>query len=317
MPEQASSMKVAVLGGGGAMGGLFGGYLARAGVEVVLIDVSEQAVTAINGSGLKISEKDGSVTRIKALASRSPASLGKADFIINFVKCYHTEDAVRAAMPMVGPKTAFLSLQNGWGNAERIASIAGRDRVMVGLTYHSATLLEPGHLAHPGTGMTYVGELDGKISPRLGEVTSFLAKAGFEVTQSPHILTEIWKKLALNVCTLPTSALMRFFAHQLIQHDGMLQLMKGLLKEVVTVARAEGIELDETERWNAITGLLQKAVGAKASMLQDVEARRRTEIDVINGAIVAAGARHRIATPLNDAMVWLVTSLQDSYSTQT
>ena len=306
-------MKIAVLGGGGAMGGLFGGYLARAAHDVILIDVSKPAVDAINRDGLIIEEKDGSITKVAVPASFTPDTAGTPDLILNFVKCYHTDAAVKAAMAMVGPETAFLSLQNGWGNAERISAIAGKKRVMVGLTYHSATLLAPGHVKHPGAGVTYMGELDGAATPRLNAAVEVFRSAGFEVTPSGRIRDEVWKKLALNVCTLPPAALLGFLANQLIQHDGTLDLMKGLLGEVVAVAKAEGIAVDGEERWAAITGLLEKAVGAKASMLQDAEAHRRTEIEVINGAIVAAGKRNKIATPLNESMVWLVNAMQEAY----
>jgi 2-dehydropantoate 2-reductase len=306
-------MKIAVLGGGGAMGGLFGGYLARAGEDVTLVDVSKPAVDAINRQGLQIEERDGSTVTIQVKASAAPESIGPVDLIVNFVKCYHTEAAIRAAAPMLGPGTAILSLQNGWGNADRIASIAGKARVMVGLTYHAGTLIAPGRVKHPGTGMTHMGELDGSASPRLEAAVAAFRKAGIETTPSPHILEEIWKKLALNVCTLPTAALLRFAAHELNQHEEMRALMRGLLAEVAAVAKAEGIRLDEAERWQAITSLLDRAVGARASMLQDVEANRQTEIDVINGAIVEAGKCHSVATPLNDAMVWMVKSLQAKY----
>ena len=171
---------------------------------------------------------------------------------------------------------------------------------MVGLTYNSGTLLAPGHVRHSGIGMTVVGELDGSVSPRLEAAVAAFRRAGIETTASPRIVDEIWKKLALNVCTLPTAALLRFPAHELIEHPEMLELMRGLLAEVAAVARPQGIDLDEGERWTAIVGLLEKAVGARASMLQDVEAGRRTEIDVVNGAIVDAGRRHSIPTPLND-----------------
>lgn len=183
-------MKVAVLGGGGAMGGLFGGYLARANAEVTLIDVASSTVDTINTEGLKIEEKDGSLTEIAVPAATGPDGIGSVDLIINFVKCYHTEQAVSSVMPLVGPDTTFLSLQNGWGNADRIAAIAGAERVMVGLTYHSATLLAPGHVKHPGTGMTYIGELDGGQSNRLKAVANGLRAAGFEVTASENILEE-------------------------------------------------------------------------------------------------------------------------------
>ncbi len=194
---------------------------------------------------------------------------------------------------MIAGDTAVLSLQNGWGNAPRIASIVGEDRVLVGLTYHGGTLLAPGRVKHPGVGMTYIGELTGKPTERLGRVIEAFRGAQIETTQSDRILDEVWKKLALNACTLPVAGLLRFMSHELVAFDGTKSLMAAILREVVAVAKAQGIALDYDERWAAITGLLEKAIGGKASMLQDVEAKRQTEIEVINGAIVDAGAGRR------------------------
>ncbi len=306
-------MKIAVLGGGGAMGGLFGGYLARAGEDVVLVDVSQQSVDAIERDGLAVEEKDGSTATIRVKASSRPKDVGPVDLIVNFVKCYHTEAAIASASPMLGRDTAILTLQNGWGNADRIAAVAGKSRVMVGLTYHSGTLVGPGRVKHSGIGITHVGELDGSRSQRLETAVAAFRNAGIETNSSSRIVDEIWKKLALNVCTLPTSALLHFPAHELIHHDGTMSLMEGLLAEVVAVAKAQGINMDQAERWHAITSLLKQAIGARASMLQDLEAGRQTEIDVVNGAIVEAGRRNSVATPLNDAMVWMVKSLQAKY----
>src|SRR6516165_6205295 len=159
-------MKIAVLGGGGAMGGLFGGYLARAGEDVTLVDVSRAAVEAINRDGLLIEERDGSTIVVEVKASSLPNEVGPVDLIVNFVKCYHTEAAIQAAAPMLGVTTAILSLQNGWGNADRIAAIAGRSRVMVGLTYNAGTLLAPGRVRRTAISKTLLGELDGEMSPR-------------------------------------------------------------------------------------------------------------------------------------------------------
>ena len=306
-------MKIAVLGGGGAMGGLFGGYLARGGNSVSLIDVSERAVAAINADGLSIEEKDGSTPVIRVSASGDPTEVGPVDLIVNFVKCYHTEAAVRSAAPMLGDNTAVLSLQNGWGNAARIARIVGEGRVLVGLTYHSGTLLAPGKVKHPGSGMTWLGELSGQRTQRLERVAEAFRSSGIETTLSDRILDEVWKKLALNACTLPTSALLGLLANELVASEDTMELMAAILSEVVAVARAQGIELDYDERWAAIIGLLEKAVGAKASMLQDVEARRQTEIDVINGAIVEAGRRAGVATPVNETMVRMVRAAEQRY----
>ena len=307
-------MKIAILGGGGAMGGLFGGYLAQSGNEVTLIDVSRPAIDAINADGLTIEEKDGSSRLVKVHATADAASVGPVDLVVNFVKCYHTEAAIRAAAPVIGPDTTILSLQNGWGNAARIAAIAGEARVVVGLTYHSGTLLAPGRVKHPGAGLTHLGELDGATSLRLAHIAETFDAAGIESVMTPRILDEIWKKLALNACTLPTSGLLGFFAHELVAFDGAKKIMASILREVVDVATASGIALDYDERWGAITSLLEKAIGGKASMLQDVEAKRQTEIEVINGAIVAAGSKVGVATPINQAMVWMIEAAQARYS---
>jgi 2-dehydropantoate 2-reductase len=166
---------------------------------------------------------------------------------------------------------------------------------------------------HPGHGMTFLGELSGEMTPRLRAVDAALREAGFETTVSPRILEEVWKKLALNCCTLPTSALLRFFAHEMVAFPAAKDQMAMILREVVAVANAKGIALNYDERWVAITGLLEKAIGGKASMLQDVEAGRQTEIEVINGAIAAAGREIGVVTPVNDTMVAMVTALQSKY----
>jgi 2-dehydropantoate 2-reductase len=162
--------------------------------------------------------------------------------------------------------------------------------------------------------MTFIGEPGGQASARLQQVAELFNKAGIEVTPTHTVLKEIWSKLALNVCTLPTSALLRFCAPQLIQHQAMIELMRALLGEVVAVARAQDIPLDFDERWDAISGLLGRlAPTAKGSMLQDVENQRMTEIDVINGAVVEAGKKLNVGTPCNQAMVWMVKSLEGTF----
>jgi len=291
------------------MGSVAGGLLAKAGNEVTLVDVWREGIDAINKNGLRINDEV-----VKVRATDKPSEAGVVDLALVFVKCYHTEAAVRNALPLIGPETVVLSLQNGWGNGPRIAKIVGEEKLLVGVCYHSATVAGPGHVLHVGKGMTFMGELNGKMTQRLTQVADTFKKAGIEVTTTTEVLKEIWSKLALNVCTLPTSALLRFYAPQLVQHDAMLNLMKALLEVVIAVAHAQKIGLDFNERWEAITGLLKRCgPNAKSSMLQDVEKRRHTEIDVINGAIVEAGRRLSIATPYNDAMVKMTKSLEGTF----
>jgi 2-dehydropantoate 2-reductase len=307
-------MKIAILGGAGAMGSAFGAKLFEAGSDVTLVDVATEAVQTLNDNGLTIQQKSGETRTVRVPATTDPASLGLCDLVLVFVKCYHTENAVKSAAPLLGPETRVLSLQNGWGNAPRIANLIGSEKVLVGVTYHSATVLEPGRVLHAGQGPTFLGEIAGGSSARAEQIAQTLQNAGLEATVSDAILNEIWKKLALNVVTLPTSATIRVTADRLLDTPEMQSLMRALLEEMAAVARARGIALDVEERWEAITGLLGRlAPGTKGSMLQDVEKGRLTEIDVINGAIVAAGKETAIPTPYSGAMVSLIKALEATF----
>jgi 2-dehydropantoate 2-reductase len=127
------------------------------------------------------------------------------------------------------------------------------------------------------------------------------------VAATPEIRTEIWKKLVLNSATLPTSALTGLTAGALgLRDDVMLELVDDIARESTAVARAQGYDIDPKERVDSINGLLERAGLGKASMLQDVEAGRRTEIDVINGAVARAAGEHGVPAPLNRAMFSLV-----------
>lgn len=297
------------------MGGIIGGRLAQAGNDVTLVDVMQPVVDVLNSSGLRIESKDGTVATIPIKATTQPAGVGVVDLVLVFVKCYHTEAAIKAAAPLIGPATKVLSLQNGWGNGPRIAGIVGEERVLLGVCYHSATVLGPGRIRHGGQGPTHLGAWRSQPDGSVERVAEMFKAAGLETHVAPDIVKEIWSKLALNICTLPTSALLRLEAARLVQHPGVVELMAALLKETVAIAQASQIAMDYNERWESITGLLKRCgPGAKSSMLQDVEARRRTEIDVINGAIAAAGRELNIATPHNDDMVWMVRSLENTFN---
>ena len=293
------------------MGSVFASYLAESKDEVTLIDVAKPVVDSISSRGLIIRDKAGNEKTFRIAATAEPSKVGGVDLLIVFVKCYHTEAAVRSVLPLLGDNSIVLSLQNGWGNAARISNLVGPEKVLVGVSYHSATALGPGHVLHGGQGPTYLGELDGSVSERAEKVAGFLASGGIEVQTSSEVVKDIWSKLALNVATLPASVLARLTADRLLSSPEMQELMQNLLQEVVAVANAQDIRLNFDERWSAIVRLLkQLAPNTKGSMFQDIEQRRPTEIDVINGAIVEAGRRLKISTPYNRAVVGLIKALE-------
>jgi len=306
-------MRIAIVGGG-AMGGTWAGRLANAGHEVVIVDVATDLVAAIRLSGLTVETTGGTITT-HPQATTDPTSVGHVDAVFVFVKAQHTRSAADLARPLVGAKTTLISLQNGWGNADVLAETFAAEQMVVGVTYHSATVRAPAHVAHTGSGPTYLGPyLDGADVARAEAVAELLRVAGIEPTVTASVKTEIWNKLVLNAATLPTSALTGLTAGELGQPGPMLDLVDALASEAVVVAIALGHAIDRDERLERIHSVLAGAGSGKASMLQDVEGRRKTEIDVINGAVVRNAALMGVDVPLNRAMVALIDGLERSWA---
>ncbi len=296
-------MKIAVVGAG-AMGSIFGARFHQAGHETVLVDVAQSLVDTINAEGVAVVRGDDeTVTRVPA--TTEPETVGPVDIIVFFTKCYHTSAAAESARPLVGPDTVIASLQNGWGNGDVLAAAYPPGQVVVGVTYNSGLLQGPGRVLHPAEQPTVVGSFSdgGDGATRLAEA---LESGGLATSVASPVRPEIWKKLILNAATLPASALTGMTAGALGTSQDMLDLVSETTREAVAVARALGHEIDFDERIGTILGLVEKAGPTKASMLQDVEAGRRTEIDVINGAVVRAADEVGVAVPINRALMQLI-----------
>jgi 2-dehydropantoate 2-reductase len=297
-------MRVAILGAG-AMGCVFGAAIAKSGVEVVLLDVDPQVVAAINSNGIAL-RRDGIDQRIPAGASSNPGEVGAVELLIVFVKGFHTRTAALSARSLVTPDSTVVTLQNGLGNGEALADVWPAAQIVVGVTAESGTTLGPGAVDHPGSASTYVGSLDGGSLERADMVADVLGRAGFEVSATDAIATEMWKKLVVGASTLPAPALAGMACGPLIEHAEMSALVDDTAREVVGVARALGHPIDPDERVTYIRELLLAVPQARGSMVQDIAAGRRTEIDTINGAVVRAADDHGVSAPINRALVALV-----------
>jgi 2-dehydropantoate 2-reductase len=296
-------MKIAVVGAG-AMGAIFGARFAQAGHDTVLVDVAVPLIDKINADGITVVRGD-EETVTPVPATSDPASVGTVDLVVFCVKCYHTSAAAESARPLVGADTVVASLQNGWGNGDVLAAVFPPEQIVVGVTYNSGTVLDVGRVAHPGVGPTTVGSYkDGGGEPE--RLAGVLVDGGLEATVASPIRPEIWKKLVLNAATLPTAALTGMNAGALTAHADMKELVSETAREAVAVARALGYDIDEQERLDAIHRLLERAGPARGSMLQDFEAGRRTEIDVINGAVVRSADETGVPVTINRAFVALV-----------
>jgi 2-dehydropantoate 2-reductase len=298
-------MKIAILGAG-AMGSIVGAGVAEAGHETVLVDVARPLVDKINADGVTVRDKAGKERTVRVEATMEPARVGSVDLVVVFVKGYHTDAAATGAAPLVADHTVVASLQNGWGNEEVLAGHFGADRVVAGVTYNSGTVLELGRVAYTGVGQTLVGPFEGTSLDNARRLEEALASAGFEVVVTETIRTEIWKKLILNAAALPTSALTGLRAGALGEPGPMLDLVDTAAREATAVARAAGYEIDTGERIDLINGLLSRGGDGKASMLQDFEAGRQSEVEVITGAVLREAEVHGIDVPINRALFALV-----------
>lgn len=297
-------MKIAVIGAG-AMGSIFGARFTQGGHETVLVDVATPLVEAINADGVTVVRGDNETTT-RVPATTDPASIGPVDVVVFFVKCYHTASAAELARPLVGPHTVVASLQNGWGNGDVLAGAYPPAQVAVGVTYNSGLLQAPGRVVHPAEQPTLVGSFANGDDHGAARLVEALNDAGLEASVAAPVRPEIWKKLILNAATLPTAALTGMHAGALTASEDAHALVTETAREAVVVARSLGYEIDAEERVSAIHALLEKAGPSKASMLQDFEAGRRTEVDVINGAVVRAADETGVEVPLNRGLLQLV-----------
>jgi 2-dehydropantoate 2-reductase len=296
-------MKIAIVGGG-AMGSLFGALLTYSGEEVWVVDITKEHIHTIRSVGLTF-EEEGKIEMLSMNVTNEIASFGKADLVLFFVKTYHTEKAVSDALILEKEDTVFLTLQNGLGNEEVICRKVDPRKVMLGVTGHGATLLGPGHIRHAGKGKSFIGELDHRVTDRARRIAEVFSEADIETEVSANIHDLVWDKLLTNAGINALSALTGLKNGQLLDHPETLRLLEALVTEAAEVAAGKGIRIDgnPVEKAKAVA---QTTGGNRSSMGQDFDYRRRTEIDVINGAIVREAERLGIPVPCNRVVTDLV-----------
>lgn len=297
-------MKIAVVGAG-AMGGTYGGHLARAGHDVRLIDIWVEHVEAINRRGLLLRGAMGDhCVRVPAYVECPEPQW--ADVVIVFVDANSTARGAETARIVRAPDGAVITFQNGIGNVETIEGIVGRPHVLGGSSMCSAAIEQPGQPLLTHLGPTSIGELDGATStPRLAAFADALDAAGFEVKIESDIMAKIWNKCAVNAGINAICATTGLRLGEIIRIPEIDALQTAVLKEVLAVAKAKGISFPDPEILTTIKAHCRVKF-SRPSMLQHMDMGRRTEIDAINGAIVDEARAFGIPTPYNESLVALL-----------
>ena len=304
-------MKVCVVGCG-AVGALFAANLAGLeDVEVWGYDVWSEHVDAINRDGLRLSGAGDVVGRLRATSE--PSELPACEFGIVATKSMHTGRAVAAAAH-VFESGSVCSVQNGVGNEEAIAEHV--ERVIRGTTFPAGKIIEPGHVQWDVQGDTTIGPFEPSPAPmaEIERLADACTRAGMPTEAVADARGPQWRKLIFNAATNPIGALTGLTHGRVCEDRALRALVTALVDEGKAVAAAQGIELDEDpETLIDYAARPDVAYDHKASMLQDVEAKRETEIDFLNGGVVRFGHEHGVPTPLNEAVTALVKGLERSW----
>jgi 2-dehydropantoate 2-reductase len=301
--------------GAGAIGGVIGAYLARGGLEVVLVDAVRDHVDRVNAEGLRVSGFRGD--RRFPLSAITPDALPDSlHFVILAVKAHHTLDALAPIAPRLAPDGFVLSAQNGLME-EAIAEVVGPRRTVGAFVHFGADYQEPGHVLLANEAPMYVGELDGSFTPRLREIAGVLSLV-VPTLQTDNVLGYLWSKLVYGVLAFAAALVDRPFGEVLGRPEDR-GLYVAVAREVTAVARAHGVRLEsfggfdpdrvddgDAEASAVVGGLAAASSGglkAYTGIQRDLMVRRRpTEVDHQPGVVAAKGRSVGVATPYCDAI---------------
>lgn len=298
-------MRITILGAG-AMGSLFGGLLAEQGHEVALLDVNEAHIARVRLGGLTL-DTDGRGSRtVRVPITRPETADTRPECLIVFTKTLHTTQAMAAAQHLLRPDTIVLTLQNGLGNADKLARFVAPAQVAVGVTTVPADLVEPGHVHSHGQGQVRMTMADGRPNERLAALAAALTAAGLPAVLDPTAQAAIWQKVAFNAALNTVCGVSGGTVGEVGRAPAARALAHRIAGEVLAVAGAEGLQVDTAGVHATLDHALDHHLAHKPSMLQDLLAGRPTEIDAINGEVLRVAARHGMAAPCTEALDALV-----------
>ena len=305
-------MKIAVVGAG-AMGSVYAGLLADGGNEVWAIDVWQAHVDAINNQGLRVEGASGDRT-VRLNATTSAADVGECDLIIIATKADGVASAAQAVDPLLKDDSLILTIQNGLGAAERISQYRDPGNILIGVAGgFGAQMKGPGHAYHNGMELIRVGEMMGGLTARLEHVAQVWRDAGFQVRAFEDVHQLIWEKFICNVTFSGPCSVMQAPVGEVManEHGWSIAIACGL--EAFEAGKAKGINFSFDDAETYIHAFGSKMPNAIPSLYQDHLAKRRSEIDAINGMVPVVAAEVGTNAPMNEAITALVKMIERDF----
>ncbi|MCL2792529.1 MAG: 2-dehydropantoate 2-reductase [Spirochaetaceae bacterium] len=317
-------MNIAIIGAG-ATGSLFGSYLSHAGYNVIITNSSETKTNVIADKGIKVLSPSGEEILHTFLYEALPVSkLGSSEkfkncqYYIFCVKSFSTASAAESIYKFVKPDSIVVTLQNGAGNIENLSAFFKLDNIAAGTTTEGATLLEPGIVIHGGKGKTTIGMVgNNKEKSQLEPLITAFEKAGFNTSYTDDPKKIIWEKLAINAAINPITAILKASNGIIVENEYLKNLVKIITEEVCLTASAsapagsDNIKLDPDETYNKVLEVAKNTKANKSSMLQDILAGKKTEIENISGFISKTAEDNGISAKGNHALFLLVKALEN------
>ena len=308
-------MKYLVMGAG-ALGSVFGGLLAEQGHDVTFVGLDDH-LKAMKSHGLRVSGIWGEHTINDVCAYYGTAELaGTFDVVLLSVKSYFTADVIRQTLPFITDETLVFSIQNGLGNWEAIAEVVGWNRTVGARVIFGAEIVEPGTAkVTVYADKVLLGSPTGEApQDMIRQVCDDFNAAGIPSAISEEIAASLWGKILYNSSLNPLGAILNVPYGRLRDVPEVLDVMRRIIEEIFAVARAKGLNLgyegpDEYYRF-LVEEQIPPTAEHRASMLQDMELGRRTEIDALNGAISRYGRELGVPTPVNDVITAIIKGLE-------
>ena len=307
-------MKIAIVGAG-AMGSVYAGLFAEAGNEVWAIDLWEAHLAAIREQGLRLEGASGDRTITGIQTTSDPADAGPCDLVVIATKASGVESAAKSLGPLVKDETLVLTIQNGLGAGERIRKYLASDNVLLGVAAgFGASIKGPGHAHHNAMQLIRVGEMAGGLTERVERIAQAWRDAGFKVQAFEDINQLIWEKFLCNVTfSAPCTVLNRTLG-EVMRDPASWKIALGCGLEAHRAGLAKGINFSFEDATAYITAFGEKMPEARPSMLLDHMAKRRSEIDAINGMVPVVAQEVGTEAPYNEVVTAIVRAREAEFS---
>jgi 2-dehydropantoate 2-reductase len=299
-------MKVAIVGTG-AMGSIYAGLLSKAGHEVWAIDIWQEHIDVIGSSGLTVSGASGRFVVEGIRVGQTPRDAGHCDLWVIATKSWGVESVAVQIAPLLEPGDVVMAFQNGLGAGDRVARHIPHDHIVIGIAEgFGSSIPEAGHVHHEGMRLIRIGEIQGGVTKRLQQIEQVWCDAGFNVRSFPNINTMIWEKFLCNVTLSAPCAVFDVTVGGLMAQPAAWKIALGCAAEAYQLGIAKGIEFSFSDPLRYVSEFAATIPNASPSMRLDHLARRRSEIDVINGQVVTLSHELGLEAPYNETLCAVV-----------